>query len=98
MISKFMQGHSVMSVLVGVSLLSMILLLGQVWLNQQQQQTAKLWQYAQALQIAENQQSLRLLDLPCQRQVEQNQLQFRIYCNSEHIIVEYPLGKVNIRG
>ncbi|MFC0322654.1 DUF5374 domain-containing protein [Gallibacterium melopsittaci] len=97
MISRFIYGHSLMSILVALGLLSLLLLFGQRWLNQQQYQMAKLWQYAQALQIAENQQSLRFIQQPCQYQVEQNGIMFRIRCEAEQITVEYPLGNITIQ-
>lgn len=98
MISNFYKGNTLMEIVVVLSFLSVMLLTGQRWLNQQQQQTAKLWQYAQALQIAENQQTLQLLEQSCQSQVTQNKVTFLIRCEADMIIVEYPLGQVKIYG
>lgn len=98
MISNFVRGHTLLSVLVALSMLSTILLLGQTWLNQQQQQNAQLWQVTQALQIAENQQTLRLLEQPCESQIVQNGIHFLIRCEADFITVQYPLGEIRVRG
>lgn len=92
----FVAGASMIGVISALSFLAIVLLAGQRWLNQQQSQTAKLWQYAQALQIAENQAALQLLEQPCQRQVIQNQVTFIVHCEAQQIIVKYPLGELKI--
>lgn len=50
-------------------------------------QSQRLYTQTMALQIAQNQQALRLKKYPCQAQVTQNKIVFKIQCSSSYIKV-----------
>lgn len=93
--NKF-KAETFISTLAAVMLFS-VLFLG--YTHRQKDQTAQLnyiYQQHQALQIAENQISLKLAGMPCESHFQENRLSFRIKCDENDVRVIFPLGEVKI--
>lgn len=91
-----LQAESSLNILISVSLFAILFLTYSHWQSEQNQQSNFLYQQQQALQIAENQIALKLANMECKRSVLQNNLQFLIECQPQHIKVKFPLGEIKI--
>lgn len=90
------KGINLISFLVTLTLFSGIFLTISQWMTYQRQSAVQIYQYSQALQLAENQQQRLLAKLPCQSVVEQNQIRFTIRCESNRVTVRYPAGEMSL--
>ena len=50
----------------------------------------------EAIQLAENQHQRRFLGLPCESNVLQNQIRFRVTCTQNQVTVKYPRGEISL--
>ena len=85
-----------MSLLVTLSVFSGLFLTFNQWGNLQRKNAVEIYQRFQAVQIAENQHQRRFLGLPCESNVLQNQIHFRITCTQNQITVKYPRGEISL--
>lgn len=95
--TKLMRSESALSLLVIISVFTVVFLGYLKWQGIQTKREALLYQQQQALQIAENQIALKMVDKACERSVLQNNLRFRIQCTDREITVSFPLGEIKIR-
>nr|WP_050846474.1 DUF5374 domain-containing protein [Aggregatibacter actinomycetemcomitans] len=66
------------------------------WGNVQRKSAVEIYQRFQAIQIAENQHQRRFLGLPCESQVQQNQIRFQVICSQNQVSVKYPRGEISL--
>lgn len=90
------KGMSLLSLLVTLSVFSGLFLTFNQWGNVQRKSAVEIYQRFQAIQIAENQHQRRFLGLPCESNVLQNQIHFRITCTQNQITVKYPRGEISL--
>ena len=87
---------SLLSLLVTLSVFSGLFLTFNQWGNLQRKSAVEIYQRFQAIQIAENQHQRLFLGLPCESNVLQNQIHFRITCTQNQITVKYPRGEISL--
>ncbi|QEH45234.1 hypothetical protein FXN58_06380 [Aggregatibacter actinomycetemcomitans] len=90
------KGMSLLSLLVTLSLFSGLFLTFNQWGNVQRKSAVEIYQCFQAIQIAENQHQRRFLGLPCESQVQQNQIRFQVVCSQNQVSVKYPRGEISL--
>lgn len=90
------KGMSLVSLLVTLSVFSGLFLTFNQWGNLQRKSAVEIYQRFQAVQIVENQHQRRFLGLPCESNVLQNQIHFRIICTQNQITVKYPHGEISL--
>ncbi|WP_109077623.1 DUF5374 domain-containing protein [Aggregatibacter kilianii] len=90
------KGMSLLSLLVALTLFSGLFLTFNQWGNVQRKSAVEIYQRFQAIQIAENQHQRRFLGLPCETQVRQNQIHFRVICMQNQVSVKYPRGEISL--
>lgn len=90
------KGMSLLSLLVTLSVFSGLFLTFNQWGNLQRKSAVKIYQRFQAIQLAENQHQRRFLGLPCESNVLQNHIHFRITCTQNQITVKYPRGEISL--
>lgn len=90
------KGIGVVSFLVALALFSSIALSVIHWSAHHRQSMMQMYQYLQAIQIAENQKQRQFLGLDCEQQVHQNNLIFFIECRETHISIRYQLGEITL--
>lgn len=90
------RGMNFTSLLVTLTLFSGIFLTINQWTSHQRQSAVQIYQVSQAIQIGENQQQRRLAKLPCQTQVQQNGLMFKIQCDASAVRVSYTSGEIKL--
>ncbi|PJG83469.1 DUF5374 domain-containing protein [Caviibacterium pharyngocola] len=88
------KGMHLVSLLMTLTLFSGIFLSVNQWATYQRKSAVEIYQYYQALQIAENQHQRVFLGLNCQSTVELNGLRFRVRCAADKVTVSYPTGEV----
>ncbi|MDH2997737.1 hypothetical protein A1D22_08440 [Pasteurellaceae bacterium LFhippo2] len=93
----FYRAESLTSVMIALVLFSIIYLSYSQWQSMHNNQRNFLYQQRQALQIAENQMSLKMAKRECEKSFSQNGLRFEIQCQSDVVKVSFPLGEVSIR-
>ncbi|SEQ48845.1 DUF5374 domain-containing protein [Basfia succiniciproducens] len=93
---KITKGMTSVSLLITMVLFSVIMLSILQWSGYQRKSAVEIYQYFQAVQIAENQKQRLFLGLGCESQVVQNGIQFRLLCAGEKITVSYPMGKLTL--
>ncbi|WP_439328454.1 DUF5374 domain-containing protein [Lonepinella sp. BR2357] len=93
---KIQRGMSLVTLLAVLSLFSGIFLAINQWTSHQRKTANEIYQRYQAIQIAENQQQRQFLGLPCENQVQQNQLTFSIFCTGKQVKVRYILGEISL--
>ncbi|MGC7560318.1 DUF5374 domain-containing protein [Pasteurella sp. PK-2025] len=94
--NPWQKGMSLTAFLVALTLFSGIFLSISQWAGHQRKNAFQLYQYIQALQIAENQSQRQFLGLACEPHVIQNQISFAIECREKQIVVRYPLGEIRL--
>lgn len=94
--NKVVKAESLISVLIALSLWLILYFTYIHWQSEQHRTAAEIYQRQQALQIAENQIALKMARLPCEKQVQQNNLTFQITCREQKMVVTFPLGNVEI--
>lgn len=95
--NKLIKADSFVSLLSALGILSIILLTYTQWQTAQNKRTHFLFQQQQALQIAQNQIARQLAEMPCERRVEQNRIQFDIQrCTKQEVRIRFPTGDLTI--
>lgn len=94
--NKKLSAETILATLVALLTFSILFLSYSSWLKYQTQHIQLNYQQQQALQLIDNQIALKLAGQQCENQVEQNQLHFKINCNDNEIIVQFPLGEIRI--
>ena len=89
------KGMSLVSLLVTLSVFSGLFLTFNQWGNLQRKSAVEIYQRFQAIQLAENQHQ-RFLGLPCESNVLQNQIRFRVTCTQNQVTVKYPRGEISL--
>lgn len=89
------KGMNLFSLLMTLTLFSGIFLAINQWASHQRHRAMQIYQYVQAIQIAENQQQKRLFGL-AEPEVRQNKLEFRLEYGENSVKVRYDLGNVNL--
>ncbi|OOR98324.1 hypothetical protein B0187_08615 [Haemophilus paracuniculus] len=89
---KWIKAENTLSIMIAVMISSILLLVYSQWQGRQNQAQMQAFQRLEAMQIAENQLALKMTKLPCEAEINQNELRFRVRCESNRIQVEYPLG------
>ncbi|HDR1021152.1 TPA: DUF5374 domain-containing protein [Pasteurella multocida] len=90
------KGIGLTSFLLALTLFSGIALSVMHWSANHRKSAVEIYQFSQAIQIAENQKQRQFLGLECEKQVHQNNLIFLIECGEKHISVRYPMGKITL--
>ena len=85
-----------MCMLVALSVFSRHLRTFKQWGNLQRKSAVEIYQRFQAIQIVENQHQRRFLGLPCESNVLQNQIRFRVTCTQNQVTVKYPRGEIRL--
>lgn len=91
------KGMSLLTLLFTLALFSLLFVAFNQWTGSQRKSAVKIYQDFQAIQIAENQAQRQFLGLPCEQNVQQNGLRFRLQCQSDRVIVRYPLGEISLK-
>ncbi len=96
MIKKQLKAETFTSLLIGIFLFSILFVIYEKWQSRHFKVESFLYQQRQAMQISENQLSLKMAGLPCETRVKQNNITFIIQCNENKIEVKFPAGKFSL--
>ncbi|MCK3655124.1 hypothetical protein A4G19_04915 [Pasteurellaceae bacterium Macca] len=91
-----LKAETLTSLLIALAIFAILIFNYGQWQNSQHQQMNRIYQQQQALLIAENQLTLKLAKLPCEKQQKQNHLLFKIECSPQQIKVIFPLGEITL--
>ncbi|MDP8033743.1 DUF5374 domain-containing protein [Pasteurella atlantica] len=91
------KAETFISVIVAILLSSIIFLSYSKWQKHQNKKEVLIYQRLQAMQIAENQLSLKMAKLPCQSSIKQNEITFIVNCRHNEIKVTFPLGEFYLK-
>ena len=94
--NKLYAAETLFSVLIGLALVMLIWFSFSDWQQRQIERINANYQRLQALQIIDNQITLKLAGKPCEKQVIQNGMTFRVECGTGKIQVDFPLGQAVI--
>lgn len=97
MIKIIYRAESIISIMIAIFILSVLFLVYSNWSTLQNNQNAKLFYYQQAMQIIDNQINLKMANLDCERNTEQNGITFNISCQSDKISVKTPIGELSLQ-
>ncbi|MDP8171417.1 DUF5374 domain-containing protein [Pasteurella skyensis] len=92
-----LKAETFVSLLTAIVLFSIMLFSYTQWQKQQNKSEILLYQRLQAMQVAENQISLKMANLPCESSFLQNDITFNISCQTNSIKVTFPLGEFHLK-
>ncbi len=75
------KGFTLVSLLLTLSMFALLILSFQYWASLQWQKGTRLYQQKQALQIWHNAMQQQFLGIPCEREIQQNGINFIVDCN-----------------
>ncbi|TNH09115.1 DUF5374 domain-containing protein [Testudinibacter sp. TR-2022] len=93
---QYKKGASPFAVLLTLALFSSVVLGISAWTAAQQREGVLIYQRYQAVLLAQNQFARQRLGLDCQNSIEQNQLLFRVSCQSKQVKVRFPAGELTL--
>lgn len=93
---KFYKAETMVGVMVAIFIVTLLMLTFSTWQSRQTKQQLYNYQEKMAVAILDNQINRRLADLDCENSIIMNDIQFKITCNNQNIIVTFPLGKISI--
>ncbi|AUI66590.1 MULTISPECIES: DUF5374 domain-containing protein [Glaesserella] len=95
--NRIIKAESFISIMVVMLLFAIIYLSYSRWQGDQNKQTAFIFQQQQSLQLAENQIALIMANKPCENEIRQNNLTFKIECRSNELKVRFASGEIVLK-